>query len=165
MDRLRGNGPQDRSLGLGRGQPREVGQNGVLEAQGLSREVQVPCAHGAAEAGTLGPPPGEVATRGPAKLRSPVGPHCSGSPLHRPGPRWPSVRPRKRKQTPPTFSSPPLSPSSTLQRARWGRGEESALGSRVASGSGVSGADQGDLRAKSERPAAGGAVYIYLAAV
>lgn len=31
--------------------------------QGLSSEVQVPCAHGGAAAGTLGPPPGEVKQR------------------------------------------------------------------------------------------------------
>lgn len=88
-----------------------MGQNGVLEA-GKAAPGQVCGPAGPLErsSGALRarrgcsrnawpPARGSQATRGPSKLRSPVGPHCSGSPLHRPGPRWPSVRPQKRKQT------------------------------------------------------------------
>lgn len=73
------------------------------------------------------------------------------------------VAPLEEEETPPTFLPPPLSPSSPLQRALGEWREQSALGFwRVASGSGGSGAGDGDVPARHERPAAGVGASLYL---
>lgn len=138
---LRENGPLDMSLGRGAWTTARGGANEVLEAGRAKRgkvcdpactlrDVQVPRAHRRTEAGAPGPSPRSSTTRGLAKAAQPSGPHCSDNNPHRPGLRWPRVRPQKRKQSPPTFL-PPLPPSSTLQRAPWSEESRAPWASRA----------------------------------
>lgn len=95
-----------------RGQPREVGQNGDLEAgraaasevcarQGPSREVRVPARTERRKqervAGALAAQHFEAWPKLPKRLHSLPGPHCLDPDSHRPDPSWCSVRPQKRK--------------------------------------------------------------------
>lgn len=68
---------------------------------------------------------------------------------------------QKRKQTPPTFLPPPLSPSCALQRALWEPGKEGVLGfSRVASSSGVPEPAKGTSRLRMNVQWQGGGLYL-----
>lgn len=100
---LRGNSPRDRSLGrAGRGQPREVGRNGVSEARGLARDVQVPC-----PARTEGPKqersapgPGKSSHARPRQAAQPCGTPLSWLPAPSPRPSVAQRAPAEEKANP-----------------------------------------------------------------
>lgn len=158
----------------GRGQPREVGANGVFWRQAVKSAPPPRAPQGklrcptrtlgsmalTQEAQQLGGLPKAPKCQ---RLLSPLGPSARNpSHITQALAGWACIHPQKRRQISPTLSSP-LSPSSTLQRALWERGDQNAWGSLPeASGSGVPGACQQDVPVQNERPVAGRGGSLYL---